>query len=867
MQTCRTYNQARTGSRSSAGGVLQRKSADSFAAHEAPPIVNEVLNSPGQSLDDGRRTFDEPRFGHDFSKVRAHTDGRTSSAGGQSLPTSVLSSLESTFHSSLSSVRIHDGSNAARLAREQRANAATVGENIYFAKGRYRPYDTMGRQLLTHEIAHVLQQRREEPSSSIDASENEAHSFAERSQSASTLSVIQHGARANLSAPLLAKSKAREVIEDEVDDIFFGIDNAWPHIRAASQADRDDIRNDKVLERNIRRRASEMDLLKTYLLLTYQTEANFPAHYQAFLEATDKAGTDEARIYAILRGVTQPERAQIQSMPGVVEVIEDEMSGSELQMALRLLYEGEQHAGTSTSSFQSSTHLEVGKRYSLDVGSRQSFEEVQDRLIQAFRFGHEKSEVILQDSSLWAQFADEFGTEQVWYLRMIARYRAKSDFPVADTQTDSFVNILWDSVEGAGTKEEKLIKGLEEVDKAKSFSRGGGGWALKIPPRDEVKDEPWFVPMLKSELSGDDLREALNAVSATSSPSTGIRDALEDAVDDHDMARIRTLLGDPKLSGIDRGKLRDDPVILDEMGEELNGAQLCETTQLLKYGSAGVPKLVADLLAFFQQKPIKLAEAVSYLENLSAADQNSLLEEPGVYFMLSNSNLPDEQEAQALAAIRSKDPTWQVPGSEGKFVEYTENVSTTLPVSFTSSEARVTVRLNIDTSAVPKEDGKPYEVAPGKIEDWVRKIDEVWNNRFRIKSGATRLALVFVPYIAAGIAPPKLDLIIEPGNGRASAQYPTMRLFQEDFDTKTIAHEFGHLLGNPDEYKLTPSEYTRIGGKPGKAPRGGETVEGLMGNQTESTKIAERHATPVLEIINAARDHAVYPDPFVLEKL
>ena len=39
----------------------------------APPIVHEVLGSPGQPLSPATRAFMEPRFGHDFSGVRVHT--------------------------------------------------------------------------------------------------------------------------------------------------------------------------------------------------------------------------------------------------------------------------------------------------------------------------------------------------------------------------------------------------------------------------------------------------------------------------------------------------------------------------------------------------------------------------------------------------------------------------------------------------------------------------------------------------------------------------------------------------------------------------------------------------------------------------
>jgi Domain of unknown function (DUF4157) len=39
-----------------------------------PPIVHDVLRSPGRPLDRATRTFLEPRFGHDFSHVRVHTE-------------------------------------------------------------------------------------------------------------------------------------------------------------------------------------------------------------------------------------------------------------------------------------------------------------------------------------------------------------------------------------------------------------------------------------------------------------------------------------------------------------------------------------------------------------------------------------------------------------------------------------------------------------------------------------------------------------------------------------------------------------------------------------------------------------------------
>src|SRR5262249_42134278 len=62
---------------------LMRKQMNGVGAHAAtdtssvPPIVHDVLDGGGgQPLDATTRAFMEPRFGHDFSHVRVHTDGR-----------------------------------------------------------------------------------------------------------------------------------------------------------------------------------------------------------------------------------------------------------------------------------------------------------------------------------------------------------------------------------------------------------------------------------------------------------------------------------------------------------------------------------------------------------------------------------------------------------------------------------------------------------------------------------------------------------------------------------------------------------------------------------------------------------------------
>jgi hypothetical protein len=118
---------------------LQRQYARVLTPPSVPPIVYEVLRSPGQPLDPATRAFMEPRFGHDFGQVRVHTDER-----------------------------------AAQSFKGCGALAYTVGEEIVFAPRRYAPDTAEGKRLLAHELAHVVSQGSEMDGSSEMALERSA---------------------------------------------------------------------------------------------------------------------------------------------------------------------------------------------------------------------------------------------------------------------------------------------------------------------------------------------------------------------------------------------------------------------------------------------------------------------------------------------------------------------------------------------------------------------------------------------------------------------------------------------------------------------------------------------------------------------
>jgi hypothetical protein len=148
---------------------------------EVPPIVHDVLRSPGQPLDPATRAFFEPRFIHDFSRVpsgNSTSSGVTSSlrlgsAGDRfeqeanRVAQAVLVAPVSKSPTALQKpydfgqVRVHTDARAADSARAVRARAYTVGRHIVFGEGEYLPKSIAGNKLLAHELTHVVQQNGE----------------------------------------------------------------------------------------------------------------------------------------------------------------------------------------------------------------------------------------------------------------------------------------------------------------------------------------------------------------------------------------------------------------------------------------------------------------------------------------------------------------------------------------------------------------------------------------------------------------------------------------------------------------------------------------------------------------------------------
>jgi peptidoglycan hydrolase-like protein with peptidoglycan-binding domain len=153
-----------------------------------------AVRGSGQPLPESVRSFFEPRFGHDFSPVRVHTDRQ-----------------------------------AAQAAQAVQARAYTLGKDIVFGAGQYAPATIEGKRLLAHELTHTVQQA-SEGATGIQRTIGDGHDLASpRFAGDPVLEAVFDDER--LLAPRASGAAVRKVQQALVDAGFplpgFGVDGIF----------------------------------------------------------------------------------------------------------------------------------------------------------------------------------------------------------------------------------------------------------------------------------------------------------------------------------------------------------------------------------------------------------------------------------------------------------------------------------------------------------------------------------------------------------------------------------------------------------------------------------------------------------------
>ncbi|HEY2903164.1 MAG TPA: DUF4157 domain-containing protein, partial [Polyangia bacterium] len=154
-------------------GAVRISSPHDPAEQEAEAIAEQVVTMPAEdrALDQhGPATASAPTAAVPRSSIARRASGPThasrglmseiAAAGalGRPLPTHVRRFMEPRFRADFRGVRVHTGEQAARMSRRLNAHAFTVGHQIFFGHGTFRPETHGGRALIAHELTHTIQQ-------------------------------------------------------------------------------------------------------------------------------------------------------------------------------------------------------------------------------------------------------------------------------------------------------------------------------------------------------------------------------------------------------------------------------------------------------------------------------------------------------------------------------------------------------------------------------------------------------------------------------------------------------------------------------------------------------------------------------------
>ena len=122
--------------------VMRTAELGSISAGRAPVSIQ----AKHSSASDGAQVSDD--IGNKINSSRG---------GGSALDLGTRGFMESRLGGDFSGVRVHTGDHASQLSCSINAKAFTLGSDIFFGAGEYRPETHSGKRLLAHELTHVRQ--------------------------------------------------------------------------------------------------------------------------------------------------------------------------------------------------------------------------------------------------------------------------------------------------------------------------------------------------------------------------------------------------------------------------------------------------------------------------------------------------------------------------------------------------------------------------------------------------------------------------------------------------------------------------------------------------------------------------------------
>jgi hypothetical protein len=145
------------------------------------------------------------------------TAGRINEArgSGQQLDAGLQEQMGAALGHDLSGVQVHADTKADTLSRELNAEAFTTGQDVFFRQGAYDPGSDSGRELIAHELTHVVQQGTGAVGSAQGMTVNPPDDVYEQEADAVAQQVANVGVEAATAGAAGGTAQRQEVTEEE----------------------------------------------------------------------------------------------------------------------------------------------------------------------------------------------------------------------------------------------------------------------------------------------------------------------------------------------------------------------------------------------------------------------------------------------------------------------------------------------------------------------------------------------------------------------------------------------------------------------------------------------------------------------------
>jgi hypothetical protein len=307
-----------------------------------------------------------------------------------------------------------------------------------------------------------------------------------------------------------------------------------------------------------------------------------------------------------------------------------------------------------------------------------------------------------------------------------------------------------------------------------------------------------------------------------------------------------------------RGILLADKVFWERVRKRLSGMALWAVQLAVQWGHRAPSEVYALHAAVHEGNWLRTRELIMAYPGLKNVE--------GLRAVVSH-RFPAKQ-AEDIAAVIAEGGTRAEAGARdyqeahyhaGTVTKYVWTRDYELVRLNTQLRVIVKIRLQNDPS------NKANAITDKAVARWEGGIKRRWNGKFRLRgSGGKTLDVWFLPIFVYHDDAAHHTVRVLPGDETSNEH----KWYEED-SADTAAHEFGHMIGNPDEYNLpgskaeipaalglTDAEKQRsswegLTGKPAAHKDEGYDMENLMGAHYKNASVRVRHGWDVLEVFNA----------------